>query len=977
MKKLILFLLILWAAHAHAQQYGGIQYVNSAPVGACSYAAPMEIVMLTGIPYTCANGQWAAQAGGSAGVEYVNAAPSGSCSATPPIQIVSATGIGYLCNNGAWGPLGNPVPGATLPTNAIVYGLSPNTSRAAVASDIATTLGYTPLGPSAIPNTTAILKGSGTYGSSVAATGSDVNALVSGLSGCGTNGNVYSPAGSDCIAAGGAPGGSNTQIQFNNGGSFAGNPALTFNPSTAAFTVGPTSMTLGSPSGQLQWQAPFNNGSSTALDTFECHIQIGSGVEPFSQLVCDHPNGGTTGGNEFYWSLPMHFADGAVVQSGSLQVDNLTPGSSVCTDGSSNLTTSGCSGGGGGGIAVTPQTYGGKGDAATIGNGCTTNGTTTIVCPAGPFSSGDIGKLVCVQGAGAAGIGFCSAITAFTSNTTVVVTAAPPTNVTTAPAVFGHDDVVAIQDCFNYSGSNGVQCVLDPIGTFVNTAVGYLIYSAGLTIPTHSNITGNSYYGGTTIFSEYNGDAISLPTSTASLAAGQPISGVTFANIDIVHDPSWPNGRGIHLNSAAGIFGFGGMYYSRFVSVSDQNAALECLWSEGHTNSNDNPNQYLTFENFDCGGPSQSHPANEIKMTGIQAQILFMGGQINGQTGYYSNPLIYIGEETSGQSDSPVDVKFYGFTYEVGTQGLSIGEGTSNIHYDNGYIEQIGTPLIVTAGSGGAHSITFSGNHIANSGNVTAVADFIGGSANISATLHDDYVYGSTSPAAFAVCSGGTNNFAIDFQAPDSSISSTSDCATNHAGTGAALFQPFGTTATVDPSATVITTIQDTDVGAGKTLTLYALSGGGGSFSLGTGGTQSGNAYPINLGANTSPLVVTAGNSVILALLDQGSFEWTVVGGTAVGGVGLADTTVAVTGATQGSNSCSSPTTQTVSGLTTSNIAIPGYSSNPTSLTGWGSTGGMVFQAWPSAASTMSWQVCNQTSSSITYSSVTFNVGFK
>lgn len=92
---------------------------------------------------------------------------------------------------------------------------------------------------------------------------------------------------------------------------------------------------------------------------------------------------------------------------------------------------------------------------------------------------------------------------------------------------------------------------------------------------------------------------------------------------------------------------------------------------------------------------------------------------------------------------------------------------------------------------------------------------------------------------------------------------------------------------------------------------------------------------------------------------------------------GLANTTVAVTGATQGANSCSSTTNVTVTGLTTSMEVLPGYSSNPSALTGWGSTGGMVFQAWPSATNTMTWQVCNQTGSSITYSSVTFNVGFK
>ena len=99
-----------------------------------------------------------------------------------------------------------------------------------------------------------------------------------------------------------------------------------------------------------------------------------------------------------------------------------------------------------------------------------------------------------------------------------------------------------------------------------------------------------------------------------------------MANIDLVHDPSQPAGRGIHLNSAAGVYGFGGMFSSTFTNISDENAALECLWMDGHTNSTNNPNQYITFNNLTCDGPNQMHTANEIKLTGIQAQILFENG---------------------------------------------------------------------------------------------------------------------------------------------------------------------------------------------------------------------------------------------------------------------------------------------------------------------------------------------------------------
>lgn len=107
----------------------------------------------------------------------------------------------------------------------------------------------------------------------------------------------------------------------------------------------------------------------------------------------------------------------------------------------------------------------------------------------------------------------------------------------------------------------------------------------------------------------------------------------------------------------------------------------------------------------------------------------------------------------------------------------------------------------------------------------------------------------------------------------------------------------------------------------------------------------------------------------------SGSWGTTISPGTnAVAALGISDTTVAVSAGSQGGNSCSGATTFTMTGLTTSMVIHVGYSADPASLTGWGSTGGMVFHAWPSAVNTGSWEVCNQTGSSISYSSITFNI---
>lgn len=88
----------------------------------------------------------------------------------------------------------------------------------------------------------------------------------------------------------------------------------------------------------------------------------------------------------------------------------------------------------------------------------------------------------------------------------------------------------------------------------------------------------------------------------------------------------------------------------------------------------------------------------------------------------------------------------------------------------------------------------------------------------------------------------------------------------------------------------------------------------------------------------------------------------------------VADTTVAVAGGTMVANTCSSGTNVAMAGLTTAMKVGGGYSTDPTSLTGWGATAGMTFSIWPSSANMATWKVCNITTLPITHSAITFNV---
>ena len=96
------------------------------------------------------------------------------------------------------------------------------------------------------------------------------------------------------------------------------------------------------------------------------------------------------------------------------------------------------------------------------------------------------------------------------------------------------------------------------------------------------------------------------------------------------------------------------------------------------------------------------------------------------------------------------------------------------------------------------------------------------------------------------------------------------------------------------------------------------------------------------------------------------------------GGSGVTGGTASISSGTQGANSCTSVGTFTDTGLATSGAqsrVVVSYVGSASSLVGWGSTGGMVFHAWPSSSNTAAGEVCNQTALSITYSAITLGLG--
>ncbi|MEO6964999.1 MAG: hypothetical protein ABI076_03780 [Acidobacteriaceae bacterium] len=98
-------------------------------------------------------------------------------------------------------------------------------------------------------------------------------------------------------------------------------------------------------------------------------------------------------------------------------------------------------------------------------------------------------------------------------------------------------------------------------------------------------------------------------------------------------------------------------------------------------------------------------------------------------------------------------------------------------------------------------------------------------------------------------------------------------------------------------------------------------------------------------------------------------------------GGGVADVNLAVPTFTIPANSCygssgsTSPASVTISGLTTTMVVTAGNGGNPSSITGWGTVGGLELKIWPSAPNTASYCVNNPTASPITGGAITIILG--
>lgn len=111
--------------------------------------------------------------------------------------------------------------------------------------------------------------------------------------------------------------------------------------------------------------------------------------------------------------------------------------------------------------------YGALGDGIYFNDGAVTSTTTAFTSASATFTAGDVGKVITIEGAGAAGVDLTTTIAAYVSATAVTLTVAASTTVSSASFTYGTDDTVGIQAAIDAVGTAGAGTVFFPKGIYI------------------------------------------------------------------------------------------------------------------------------------------------------------------------------------------------------------------------------------------------------------------------------------------------------------------------------------------------------------------------------------------------------------------------------------------------------------------------------------------------------------------------------
>ncbi|MGH9577301.1 MAG: hypothetical protein ACRD3R_07670, partial [Terriglobales bacterium] len=118
-----------------------------------------------------------------------------------------------------------------------------------------------------------------------------------------------------------------------------------------------------------------------------------------------------------------------------------------------------------------PEWWGATGDGKALNDGAISASSSTFTSASAAFTSADVGKPISVEGAGASGVALNTTIATFVSATSVTLSAAASTTVSSAKVFFGTDDSTEIQAALDAASTALGGTVIAPPSSVITSAI--------------------------------------------------------------------------------------------------------------------------------------------------------------------------------------------------------------------------------------------------------------------------------------------------------------------------------------------------------------------------------------------------------------------------------------------------------------------------------------------------------------------------
>ena len=306
-------------------------------------------------------------------------------------------------------------------------------------------------------NTEAAITITDNKGNAVAA--GDVHGILT-VAYDGTNFRIVGAAG----GGGGTPGGSNTQVQYNNSSAFGGITGATTNGTILSVTTPATTVNTTQAASTAMVQARVlasytlagSNDYTVTVDGITAYAtgQVFDITFPGtsnSSVVTINVN--SLGAKRLYKNSNLDLRPGDLVENQSYRV--VYNGTAFILEGVENIQR-----------VYNVENFGAKHDYQSNLTASITSGTDALTCSGCAFTAADVGKAIRVFGAGGGGFDLLTTIDGFTNSTTISIATNAGTSVTTKQVEWGTDDTPAWQEAINTCHDYGSGQVYAPSGIY-------------------------------------------------------------------------------------------------------------------------------------------------------------------------------------------------------------------------------------------------------------------------------------------------------------------------------------------------------------------------------------------------------------------------------------------------------------------------------------------------------------------------------